>query len=254
MLKLMKYEFRKGRTSTLVMVLVALALIVVGGLGHLADKESWMVVATSLSAFYLFAAYAFTFLRGVMAYSGEMRTRSGYLLLMTPHSTTAILFAKLLYTLVMALLMLFVSGVAIYATTEIMMDGMNEIGGALTLLKQFCLSAGIPVNSIVNTALFILAQVLVSMLSIVAISYLSVTLSATVLQEGKARGFVTGLIFLALCILIGYLSNLLSPSLELYEKRASIVSALIPNLILHLINTAVCTVASAQLLRKKVSL
>ena len=106
MLKLIKYEFRRSRTSLLVMLAVALLLYLAAPLGALLKREGLMGVSLFTLMFYCFAAYVYVLIRGVTAYSGELSTRSGYLMLMVPRSTLSIVLSKLLFTLCFAIVML----------------------------------------------------------------------------------------------------------------------------------------------------
>lgn len=94
-----------------------------------------------------------------------------------------------------------------------------------------------------------------SVLTLVSVSYLSVTLSATVLQQGRLRGVVEAVIFIALMILTSWITNLVGPDeTALYRTLREALRALLPSIYLNLAFTAGFTALSAYVLRKKVSL
>ncbi|MDY5219275.1 MAG: hypothetical protein SPH82_01685, partial [Eubacteriales bacterium] len=122
MLKLIKYEFRRSRTSLIVMLAVALVLYLAAPLGALLKRQGLMGVSLFALMFYCFTAYIYVLVRGVTAYSGELSTRSGYLMLMVPRSTLSIVLSKLLFTLCFAIVMLAVCVAACIGSATIFMD------------------------------------------------------------------------------------------------------------------------------------
>ena len=59
-------------------------------------------IAASLLAMMTFAMSIFVMIRGVTSYSGELRSRSAYLIFMTPNSTRKIMASKFLFTLALS--------------------------------------------------------------------------------------------------------------------------------------------------------
>ena len=254
MLKLMKYEFRKNRTGLLVMLLIAAGLYVLAPLGRALDKGDLMILSVVLLFIYAFAAYVYVLAQGITAYSGELRGKTGYLLMMVPRSTMSILFGKLLFTLAFALVMLGVSALALGASCTLMLEEMYQVKGALELARVLLAESGFDVAMMAHVALFIAAGILTSVLAVVAIGYLSVTLSATILQSGKLRGALSFLFFIALIMLMSFLQNLVTPDLVMYASCAEAMRSALPTMLVDLVLTCAFTAASAVLLKKKVSL
>ena len=254
MLKLMKYEFRKNRTGLLVMLCISVGLYLLALAGRALDKEALMGVSVILLFVYAFAAYVYVLARGITAYSGELRGRTGYLLMMVPRSTMSILFGKLLFTLLFALVMMAVSSIALVGATTILLEEIYEVKGALELMRLMMSQSGFDPAQLASTALFFGAAVMTSVLVVVAMGYLSVTLSATALQSGKLRGLVSFLFFAALMALTSYIQNLVTPEAEFYGTYAEAIRAALPVLLTDLALTCAFTAASAVLLKKKVSL
>ena len=255
MLKLMKYEFRKNRTGLAVMLGIAAGLFALAPLGRATDREELMLISVFLLFTYAFAAYVYALVRGITAYSGELRGRTGYLLLMVPRSSMSILFGKLLFTLFFALAMLAVSALALFASGAILLEEMYEVKGALELTRFMMAQSGIDPAVFGSYALYVAVRILTSVLTIVAMGYLAVTLSATVLQGGKLRGLVSLLFFAALAVLTGYLQNRVSPAVaDLYAAYGTVMRAALPVILLDAALTCAYTALSAVLLQKKVSL
>lgn len=255
MLKIVKYEFRKSRTSLIVMLLIAAGLFLLAPLGKALDRDYLMALSVMLLLFYAFAAFVYALVRGITAYSGELRGRTGYLFMMIPRSTMSVLFGKLLFSLAVALLMLAATALALGASFAMLTAQNHQIEGAFNMLRYGLTQIGLDPAYLAATALYFAVDVLSSTLLLVGIGYLSVTLSATILQEGRFRGLLSFLFFVALLLLTGRLENLVTPELnEMYVTYEMALRAALPGTILLVAVTCACTAASAVLLRRKVSL
>ena len=254
MLKLMKYEFRKNRMGLAVMVGIAAGLYVLAPLGRVIDKRELMFVSVFLLFSYAFAAYIYVLVQGITAYSGELRGRTGYLLMMVPRSTMSILFGKLLFTLAFALVMLAVSALALAASGAILLSEIYEVKGMIELAKMLMSQGGFDPATIAHAALFFAGIILTSVLVLVAMGYLAVTLSATLLSNGKLRGLVSFAFFCVLVALVSFLQNLASPEMQLYGSYADALRSAAPAMVLDLALTGAFTALSAVLLKKWVSL
>ena len=154
MLKILKYEFRKSRTSLMVMLLIAAGLFLLAPLGRALHRESMLALSVLLLLFYAFAAFIYALVRGITAYSGELRGRTGYLLLMIPRSTMSVLFGKLLFSLAFAALMLAVTSLALGASFMMLVGEENGIEGALNLFRFVLAQIGIAPAQLAATALY----------------------------------------------------------------------------------------------------
>ena len=255
MLKLLKYEFRKNRTGLLVMLVIAAVLFLMAPVGKWLENEDMMVISPALLAFYAVAAYIFVLVRGISAYSGELKNRSGYLLLMTPHSPIAILFSKLVFTLFFALLMLAVCIAALMGSGSILLGEIYEVKGFLNIADLALKDIGLSVAEIGYTFVFFLLEILGSVLSFVAIAYLTVTLGATLLQGKKGRGLITFIMFVVLYSIITELISLVTPmDLLKYTSAADVFVSAFPQMLIQLAFTLLCTGLSGVILKKWVCL
>ena len=255
MLKLMKYEFRKNRAGIIVMLAIALGLFLLAPLGRALDKGNLMIISVFLLFSYAFAAYVYVLVRGIAAYSGELRGRTGYLLMMVPRSTMSILFGKLLFTFFFALVMLAVSSLALMASGGILLEEVYELSNLLDVARYLLREIGVDPGAIAATALFFTSAILTSVVEFVAMGYLSVTLSATVLQSGKPRGLLSFLFFAVLATATGFLQNWITPEVtDLYATYGEALRAAMPVIVFDLALTCGYTALSAVLLKKKVSL
>ena len=254
MLKLMKYEFRKNRMGLAIMVGIAAGLYILAPLGRALDEGKLMIISVFLLFTYAFAAYVYVLAQGITAYSGELRGKTGYLLMMVPRSTMSILFGKLLFTLAFALVMLGVSALALGASSTLLLEELYEVKGVLELARMLLAESGFDIAAIAHVALFFAAIILTSVLSVVAMGYLAVTMSATLLSNGKGRGFVSFLFFCALLVLVSFLQDLAAPEFQLYGSYADALRSAMPAMLMDLALTGVFTALSAVMLKRWVSL
>ena len=255
MLKLIKYEFRKNRTGLLVMLLIAAGLFLLAPLGALLDKDGLIVCSFVLLCIYGGAAYVYVLARGISAYSSELKNRTGYLLMLVPRSTMSILFSKLLFTLFFALALMALSAVALMGAGGILMREMYGARSLVDMLRLGLAQLGMSMDMLASTSLFFVVEVLSSVLAVVSIAYLSTTLSATVLQQGRMRGMVDTLIFLALFFGLSWLTDRLTPEMQdLFRNVGSALRAASPVVLVDLAFTAIFTALSAVLLKRKVAL
>lgn len=105
MWKLLKYEFRRARTSLLTVlgVIAVLEMYFLISLG--VDHMEHVVIAAMLMMFATYGAAVYIFVRGVASYASELKEKSAYLIFMTPNSGLKIMGSKYLYTFVNGILL-----------------------------------------------------------------------------------------------------------------------------------------------------
>lgn len=256
MLKLIKYEFRRSRTSLMAMLGAAVALYLAAPLGAMMNREGLMGVSLFGLMFYCFAAYVYVLVRGMSAYSGELSTRSGYLMLMVPRSTLSIVLSKLLFTLCFAIVMLAVCILACFGSAMIFMDEVFDVRGMIPMLKYFAQNMEIDLASLGFFCLYAVVSLLISVISVVSMGYLSATLSAAIAARGKGAKLLSAVLFLVLLILVGKVSTLVSPEalVEDFVDLQTVLTSAIPTLLVNLGFTALFTGLSALILKKRVCL
>ena len=96
MWKLLKYEFRRARTSLLTVlgVIAVLEMYFLISLG--VDHMEHVVIAAVLMMFATYGAAVYIFVRGVASYASELKAKSAYLIFMTPNSGLKIMGSKYL--------------------------------------------------------------------------------------------------------------------------------------------------------------
>ena len=256
MLKLIKYEVRRSRTSLMAMLGAAFALYLAAPLGAMMERDGLMSISMFGLMFYCFAAYVYVLIRGVSAYSGELSTRSGYLMLMAPRSTLSIVLSKLLFTLCFAIVMLAVCALACIGSAAIFMDEVFDVRGLIPMLKYVALNMEIDLSALGFFCLYAVVSVLISVISIVSMGYLAATLSAAIAARGKGAKLLSVALFIVLLILVGKVSTMAAPdaAVQNFTDLRIALSAAIPTLLVNLGFTALFTGLSALILKKRVCL
>ena len=256
MLKLIKYEFRRSRTSMLAMLAVALLLYLAAPLGAMMERDGLMSVSMFGLMFYCFVAYVYVLIRGVSAYSGELSTRSGYMMLMVPRSTLSIVLSKLLFTLCFAIVMLAVCALACIGSAAIFMDEVFDVRGLIPMLKYVALNMEIDLSALGFFCLYAVVSALISVISIVSMGYLAVTLSAAIAARSKGAKLLSAALFIVLLILVGKVSTMAAPdaAVQNFTDLRIALTAAIPTLLVNLGFTALFTGLSALILKKRVCL
>ena len=254
MLKLVKYELRKNRTALLVLLAIAAALEAYFLISIAREASEDVYTAIALLTL-LFACVSFAvFILGVSSYSGELKRKSSYLIFMTPNSALAVIISKLLFTLVLAVLFSALALALLAVDMPILLDVYGEWEGYYMLFEQLLLQQGVALGEIISGFLLTVAQLFLQILSYVGVAYLSITLSATILQGRKGRGLVSFLLFVGIVFVLSRISGLYVR--ETFEMSATgfYVQALAPTLLQSVLVLVVSTILSAWMLKKHVSL
>lgn len=260
MLKLMKYEFRKMRTTLLILVGV-LAVLELGFIaGQAMQKDTMMTVCLGLITLLTFLVYAYIILAGMASYSRELKEKSGYLIFMTPVTPLGVVLSKLLFTALTAAAVTAVFGTAAYLDFRLLLGKLDidpQAIDQLNMLLRFGLKAGAGIEQILAMAAFYAVTVLLEIMMTMCTAYLAITLSATLLQNKK--GFLRALISLVLFGVLTWGANWLAQRL-LYDRVAldtpfeQMTGVLAWSALMNVALSAVFAAASAWLLDRKVNL
>ena len=154
MWKLLKYEFRRARTSLLTVlgVIAVLEMYFLISLG--VDHMEHVVIAAVLMMFASYGAAVYVFVRGVASYASELKAKSAYLIFMTPNSGLKIMGSKYLYTFVNGILLGGVCGALGALDLSLIMTHEDDWQSFLRMMDIF-----LRVNQGVQTGQIVLAIV-----------------------------------------------------------------------------------------------
>lgn len=225
MLKLLKYEFRKAQTALIILLSATAGLEAYFLASLYTRQEVPLMISCFLLVLATYAVAVFAFIRGVTAYSGEMKSRSAYLIFMTPNSGLKIMASKYLYTFLNGLLFS-----ALYLALGVMDMGlllgeMGDIQEFIATLKEALMEMGFGVRfdqialAVIAFGLYFFLQVL----SLISLAYMAITLSHTLFRDKKWRWLASVALFMLLYWLLGRISGLLP---NVYEEMAYVEPAL----------------------------
>ena len=154
MLKLIRYEFRKGLVPILVLLGIAVTLEAYFLIALSLESQGHIAASIVLLYIYSMAALVFVYVRGIISYSGELRSRYGYLVFMTPNSELKIMGSKFLYTFLHGLI--FAALLLVLATADITMlfAKFGEYSTFFTGIKAMLSTYGVFLDNFLYAALF----------------------------------------------------------------------------------------------------
>lgn len=261
MLKLMKYELRKMRTTLLVLLGLLVALEAGFLIGYHTNKSALMAPCLTLIALMAFVVYGYILVAGIVSYSRELREKTGYLVFMVPVSPLGVVLSKLVFTALAALCATALFGLFAWYDLRLLARYSSfdpQLLEQINNMLRLGLGPNASVQQIARSAGFTVLTWLIEITLTMCTAYLSITLSATLL--GNKKGFLRGLISVALFIALTWGSSRLSQ--VLFYDRISIslsslqqmTSTLIWSLLLNFALCALFAFASAWLLERKVDL
>lgn len=260
MLKLMKYEFRKLRSTLLILLGSAAALEVGFLVSQSLEKNSMMAVCLGLLTLLTFLVYAYILLAGMASYSRELKEKSGYLIFMAPVRPIGVVVSKLLFTALAAIAATALFGTLAFLDYRMLIQRMNidpQITQQINMILRFGLNAGAGLEQILGMAAFYAVTVLVEIMTTMCTAYLAITLSATLLQNRKGflRALISLVLFLGLTWGIGWLTQRLLYSRVAVDTAFNEMTGVLAWSVA--LNAAFCALfawASAWLLDRKVNL
>ncbi len=260
MVKLIKYELKKNRTLLLVMLGVILVIEAYFLVSVAAGSDRHVIISTVLMPIVSFAAAAMVFYVGISAYSQELSQKTSYMVFMTPHSSTAVIAAKLLFSLVL--------GVAVSVIVSVLFvidwpmfgryfhDEFQQWASLSDLFEVLLEQSGTSLASLLFTVLFTVVSLFANLISVLSLGYLAITLSCTLLQNKGSRRIVALLIFAALQYFFSWLSNRWHTTDELLqlESAEQLVRLQLPVLIQSVAVVVLSILGCGWLLDRYVSL
>lgn len=254
MLKLTKYEFRKNLPSIIIVFIILMATQAYFTVSCLMDSETHSAIAIVLLVFLSSVSFVVVIAFGISAYSKELNSNSSYLIFMTPNSSLTILLSKLLYTFLfgcmVAVTLLILSFIDIKMLTGIIGSPFDYI----EFIKGFLEGMGIEYMDIVYGIITGIVSMIISIFCFIALSYFAITLASTMLQNKKGKGFVSTILFIAILIVTGLISDKLPVIYPYPETAIQAIITILPSVVFDLVVGALSIWVSAVLLDKKVSL
>ena len=255
MFKLIKYEFRKNLYGMAVMCgIIFAAQLYFMYACFIADNKnkalggSWFLLMAAIICFFM------VFIMGIATYSRELSNKTAYLVFMTPNSAIKIIGSKLLYTLfngAVILILLVILGIVDWRLLGKMWE--QEIS-VLEMVSEMMSMLGIDMLNVFYSAAAVIVNFLVNFFMAVTLAYMSVTATATVLQNKKIKGLISVVVYIILFIVINKIGALLPRLYEYPESFTQVALSGLWRTVFFLIIIIGAVIATARLLERHVSL
>lgn len=258
MFKMIKYEFRKHISSIIILLIVYGLLEAVFLYGMIADNQNAVVISMALLIMLTVVSYVFILVLGISTYNNELKSKSGYLVYMTPISYYHIIGAKLLYTLF--------AGIGFAALIFLLLTvnynmlaneySLNDFTTVFNVMLR-TLGTDYTLGTLLLLVLVQIISMLVNFFMIVTVAYLAISLSTTILQNSKAKGFLSFFLFIVIIAVVLYLEGLIP---EIYDTSKYVLTVgqaavnQIPIVIVSLVVAVGSFIGSGTLLSKHISL
>lgn len=256
MLKMMKYEYRRGVFSLLVVITALAAAELLFVIGIFAEKNLLAGLGITFLVLGGWASFMFVLIYGVIIYSQDLKNKTGYMVFMTPLSNYKIIGAKLLSILLTGATLVAFLGLLIVVDYNLLKSHNGGVAGAEFVLDEILGTRGLSIGSVIANVAGFIVVALIQFYTMITIAYLAVSLSSTVLQNKKIKGVVSFILFVALYAMVSYIAYKL-PHLGKNVQVETMLDAMyknIPQLILYVACMIGSYIGSATLLTKKISL
>lgn len=256
MLKMMKYEYRRGVFPLLVVITALAAAELLFVIGIFAKKDLLAGLGITFLMLGGFASFMFVLIYGVIIYSQDLKNKTGYMVFMTPISNYKIIGAKLLSILLTGVTLVTFLGLLIVVDYNLLKSHNGGVASAEFVLDEILGTRGLSIGSVIANVAGFIVVALIQFYTMITIAYLAVSLSSTVLQNKKIKGVVSFILFVALYALMSYIAYKI-PHLGKNVQVETMLDAMYkntPQLILYVICMIGSYIGSATLLSKKISL
>ena len=157
-------------------------------------------------------------------------------------------------TLALAILFSALALALLAVDMPIFLDAYGEWEGYYVLFEQLLSQQGVALGEIISGFLLTFAQLFLQILSYVGVAYLAITISATVLNSRRGRGFLSFALFCAIVYGLSCISGLYVYNALESGFTVSYVRLLLPSLLQSALVVALSAFLSAWLLKNRVSL
>ena len=249
MLKLIKYELIKQKTSKVIIGAILVLLEVVFLASMLLGKEEIMAIAAGMLAFLASVTFVIVGLEEIITYDHDLRDKSGYMLFMTPYNVYEIMGSKILtgfFSIVAAAIIFCIIG---FADITMVCAKYGELQMLFDQMKAFfSFTWQVDVDGML--IVWSIIQVVFSWVGMVTSAFLAITLCMTIFSGMRVKGLISFVIYcvlnIAFSIVVVQVGNWLdistATSLMAYMAVLSVVFA------------GACYAATGYILNKELSL
>ena len=179
MLKLIKYELIKQRTSKVIIGAILALLEVAFLAGMLLGKEEIMAIAAGMLTFLASVTFVIVGLEEIITYYHDLRDKSGYMLFMTPYNVYEIMGSKILTGFFSIAAAAIIFGIIGFADVTMVCAKYGGVQTLFDLMKAFFRFA-LQVNVDGMLIVWSIIQAVFSWVGMVTSAFLAITLCITI--------------------------------------------------------------------------
>ena len=201
MLQLMKYEFRKTRPAKLILVGIAVLLEGIFLMNLFRNDREALPFVIALLVLVAFMGVIVIGLQSILTLHRDMNSRQGYMLFMTPHTSYAILGAKVLECCLSILIAaVFFFGLGLLDVTLIF-DRVGRLEALITMAQDILRTMGQEIALDTATVAAFVFDLMADWMTTVLAAFLADVISSALLKGKKGNGFVSFLLFIGIVLL-----------------------------------------------------
>lgn len=256
MLKMLKYEFRRGLLPILIVALVLAAIEVYFVIATALKESEHSAISFSLLILAAFCCYLFVLIYGIVIYNQDLKNKSGYLVFMAPISSYKIIGAKLLAILITGIAFVALIGLFVVIDYNLINARYSSVETFREFIDVLLGTGGYSLTTILLNVLAFVLIFLIQFYMTITLAYLAVSISSTVLQNKNIKGFLSFLLFCVLYSVISVIAIKL-PTLgnpDTVTTFRESAYAMLPQIIFYVVIAIAGYLGSAALLDKKISL
>lgn len=249
MLKLIKYELIKQRTSKVIIGAILAVLEIVFLVSMLAGKMEITVIAAGMLVFLAAITFVIVGLEEIITYYHDLRDKSGYMLFMTPYNVYTIMGSKILTGFVSIVAAVIVFGIVGFADVTLVFAKYGELQTLFTQMREFIsfswqvdIDAALTISSIVQTVF--------GWVGMVTSAFLAITLCITIFSGMRAKGLISFVIYCVLNVLFSVVMIRIANWID-FSTATTLMAYMA---VLDVLFAGACYAATGYLLNKELSL
>lgn len=250
MIKLMKYELIKQRFSKVIMISVLLLLQIAFLIALFLDKDDTVGIITAFAFMFSAGALPYIAFEAIFTFSNDLKSKTSYMLFLTPNNMYQIVGAKLVAATVQVVLAAFIS-LAVFTLNFFLLITKYESLEEFKVMFQQFMSSFLNIEIDYLSIVAVVCVIITFWLLILSMGFMSITLSTTFLANRKWKGIVSGGVFIVIINIIFRVIAFVMNRIPLEMQEVSTVN-FIAALILIVFNV-VFFYATSWMLDKKVS-
>ena len=214
MLNLIKYEFRKSWFVKGIILAITAIFEVIFLIGMASDNEDMLGFGVSFLALTAVCALFLIGVLGIITLHKDLNTKQSYMLFMTPNNSYKILGSKMIENAISIFIAgLFYIALAIADITAWAAKS-DELKGVIELINYL-----LGEDYAIDAPSFALSSMsfIVGWIYVITIGFFAVVISATLLNGRKFNGLISFIIFLAIVIISGIISDSLLEAIVGYS-------------------------------------